>query len=201
MLFAQLEKAAEQLPQDKSTWLIIGAVVLGAIVLVAVLRSLLAGGRKPVDPEQGLGENLRDYPPAPGVPSSRRLTVHGVPVRLRLVVVAPTGRQQEDISPDKVAGILDDIYHGLARFVREDRPRVKVWPPQLSVAGFAPTFHRLVRTPDPKGKPSRWVLVAGPAKIGSRPILVGLALYADEPVKLGQLSLEATAWPDVLRVR
>jgi hypothetical protein len=165
------------------------------------LRSLFAGRRKAVNPEQGLGENLREFPPAPGVPSSRRLTVHGVPVRVRLVVVAPTGRQQEDIAPDQIAGILDDIHRGLARFLREDRPRVKVWPPQLSVAGFAPTFHRLVRSPDPKGKPSRWILVAGPAKVGGRPILLGLALYADEPVKMGQLILDTTDWLEALRIR
>jgi hypothetical protein len=193
MLLAQLDKLTEQ-P------LVIIAAVVGVIVVIVLLRMLLGGGRKSHDPVGSLRENLADYPPAPGVPGARRLRMHGVPVRLRLVVVAPTGKQQEEITPDQVSELLDDVHRGLANFVRSDKSRVKVWPPQLSVAGFAPTFHRLVISPEPQGKPSRWVRAAGPVKAGGRPILLGLALYADEPVKLGLLVLEAHEWADALRI-
>jgi hypothetical protein len=193
MVLAQLDKLTEQ------PWIIIAGVV-AVIAVIVLLRTLLGAGKKPHDPVGGLRENLADYPPAPGVPGSRRLRIHGVPVRLRLVVVAPTGKQQEDITPDEVSELLDDVHRGLANFLRSDKPRVKVWPPQLSVAGFAPTFHRLVACPDPQGKPSRWVRAAGPVKAGGRPILLGLALYADEPVKLGLIVFEAHEWADALRI-
>ena len=101
--------------------------------------------------------------------------MNGEPVRVRLVVVAPTGKQQDPITPDDVPELLDDVVRGLGGFVKADKPRVRVWPPQLSVAGFAPTFHRLVESPDAGKQSSRWVKLAGPARTGKRPILLGLA--------------------------
>jgi hypothetical protein len=116
------------------------------------------------------------------------------------VVVAPVGRLQEPISPAHVPGLLDDVLHGLGRYVTADKPRVKVWPAQLSATGFAPTFHRLVASPDPPGRPSRWVKLAGPARAGQRPILLGLALWADEACKLGDMHVEGAEWKRALQI-
>ena len=96
--------------------------------------------------------------------------------------------------------LLDDVLRGLGRFVAADKPRVRVWPPQLSVAGFAPTFHRLVGVAGRRPGASRWVKLAGPARTGKRPILLGLAVLADEPVKLGDVQVETTEWGELLRV-
>jgi hypothetical protein len=197
MLLAQADGLADKL---KDNW-IVAAIGLGVLVALAVLyRIATSRPKRHPDPERGLREDLASYPPPPAAAGSERLTVDGVPVRVRLVVVAPVGRLQEATSPAHVPGLLDDVLRGLGRFVTTDKPRVKVWPPQLSVAGFAPTFHRLVRSPDPSGRPSRWVKVAGPARAGQRPILLGMALWADEPVKLGEVQVEPTEWHRVLGI-
>src|SRR3954466_6229044 len=61
------------------------AVGVGALIVLFVLLKLATGRKKkPVDLEKGQRENLAEYPPPPPV-SARRLTVNGLPVRLRLV--------------------------------------------------------------------------------------------------------------------
>jgi hypothetical protein len=126
--------------------------------------------------------------------------LEGIPVRVRLVVVAPQGREAT-IDAARIEGLLEEVVHGLGGVVRHDQPRVLVWPPQLSSQGFAPTFHRQVEKPEPEGRPSPWLLVAGPARAGARPILLGLGLLADRPTSLGRLTLNPDRWTDVLRVQ
>ena len=185
----------------------VGIVVLAVIGLLAVyvlarlagvLWRMLAAG-KGVS-EASLKEVLADYPPPPGQPGPRRLTVEGLPVRVRLVVVAPVGKEHP-IRPDEVEELLEQTVRGMKGIVLEDRPRVRVWPPQLSKQGFAPTFHRETEKPESEGRPSRWVLVAGPALAGRRPILLGLALWADTPNTLGRLTLDPGRWAEVVRVQ
>lgn len=196
MVWAQANDLAAA-AADHWVLLCVGAgVLVAAVVLVRI-----ATGRKrpPPDLERGLREAPAEYPPPPPV-SVPRLTVNGTPARVRLVVVAPTGKQQAAITPDDVPDLLDDIHRGLGAYMKADRPRVRVWPPQLSVAGFAPTFHRLVASPDAGRDRSRWVKLAGPARTGKRPVLLGLVLLADEPVKLGDVVVETTEWGELLRV-
>jgi hypothetical protein len=193
MLWAQLENIPDKV------WYIGGAVV-GVVFLLMIVRAILSS-KTGHDPDRGLGENLGEFPPPPHSPKgSRRLTVNGLAVRLRLVVVSPTGKQHGRMSPDEVGEMLDDLVRGISEVVEADKPRIKVWPPQLSQAGFAPTFHRQMTTPDPKGAKSRWVLAAGVAKVGGKPLLLGLALLADTPTKLGQLTLDGTEWAETLRI-
>jgi hypothetical protein len=196
-VWAQAEDVVNRV---KDNW-ICAAIVIGLLVALLVIARI-AGSRKkrPPDLEKGLREDLRAYPPPPAATGPRRLTVNGEPVRLRLVVVAPTGKLQDPISPDQVPELLDEVFHGLGGFVPTDKPRIKIWPPQLSVAGFAPTFHRLVESPDPEGTPSRWVKLAGPARTRQRPILLGLAFLADQACKLGDLHVETTEWGELLYI-
>ena len=197
MLWAQAEDVADRI---RNNW-IWAAVVIGLLVaLLAIARIAGSRKKKPPDLEKGLREDLRGYPPPPAPTGPRRLTVNGEPVRLRLVVVAPTGKLQEPTAPDHVSELLDEVFRGLGGFVQLDKPRIKIWPPQLSVAGFAPTFHRLVESPDPEGAPSRWVKLAGPARTSKHPILLGLAFQADQPCKLGELHVETTEWGELLYI-
>ncbi len=175
--------------------------VLALLGLLWAIKSRFFGARPAPDLQKGMRENLAEYPPPPADPGRRRLTFHGLPVRIRLVVVAPTGKNQAPIDPDQVPRMLDEVYAGISAVVKNDKPRIKVWPPQLSVAGFAPTFHRLVTSPDKPGQPSEWIKVAGPARAGNRPILLGLALLADEANEHGQVIFESHQWPDALRVQ
>ena len=196
MVWAQVNDLAEKVANN---WVLI-AVGAGGVIALLVLVRIATGRRKPhPDLEKGLREDLAEYPPPPPA-GGPRLTVNGTPARVRLVVVAPTGKQQVPITPDDVPELLDDVHRGLGQFVDADKPRVRVWPPQLSVAGFAPTFHRLVTSPEAGRPTSRWVKLAGPARTGNRPILLGLAVLADEPVKLGDVQVETTEWGELLRV-
>jgi hypothetical protein len=172
----------------------IGAVVLVLIVIALLMRR----GKRPVDPEQGLSENLAGFPPAPGKPGRRRLTVHGQPMRVRLVVVAPTGKKP--LSVDDAEALVGSLMHGMDEILKADRPRIRVWPVQYSNIGFAQSFFRRVFRPEPRGRMSNWVRVAGPAKSGATPILLGMALLADEQTDIDEIGLETPEWLDVVRV-
>jgi hypothetical protein len=183
---------------------IAGLVLVGLIAVYLLARMAgglwrLVAGHKP-KPKVTYAERLVDLPPLPGNPGPRRLTVEGMPVRVRLIVVAPVGKEQP-VDPHDLENLLDGVLVGLKGIVLEDRPRIRVWPPQLSKQGFAPTFHREIEKPEPEGRPSRWVLVAGPALAGRKPILLGLALWADSPNTLGRLTLDTTRWGEVLRIQ
>jgi hypothetical protein len=170
------------------------ALVLALFVCVVFLRR---GKKKPHrNPEAGLAEDLATYPPAPPTHGEYTLRVMNLPARIRLVVVAPVGKKPIE-DPE---GLLDQVLYGLGAAARQDKPRVKIWPPQLSSEGFAPTFFRLTRKPEPAGKPSGWVLLAGPARAGAQPILLGLALYSETPNQLGLMTMRELQWNEVMRV-
>ena len=197
MVFAQIDDVVNKVKSD-SNMIIYAAAGLGALVVLFVLFKIVTGKKKHPNLEKGQGETLADYPPPPPV-GPKQLHVNGVPARVRLVVIAPAGHQQA-VTADDAAQILNDVRKGLGNLLKSDRPRVKIWPAQLTLPGFAPTFHRLVVAPAAGGKPSRWVKVAGVARVGGKPVLLGLALYADEPTKLGELKLDHTDWAETLQV-
>ena len=176
-----------------------GAIAVGILLLLVVLIFLMSRGKKRVNPESGLDEDLSEYPPAPGKPGSRRLTVHGRPVRLRLVVVGPVGKRT--IAEGGVEALLDEVLRGLGTIANQDKPRIKIWPPQLSQQGFAPTFFRKTRCPDRAGKPSHWLLAAGPSRAGGRPVLLGLAMWADDKGPMEQKILTETEWDEALQIK
>ncbi|HKB40681.1 MAG TPA: hypothetical protein VKD72_29920 [Gemmataceae bacterium] len=187
-------------PAGYAVLAVAGLIVL--VVLVFVLTALwraVAGGRGRID-EGTLKEKLSELPMPPGNPGPRRLTVEGIPVRVRLVVVAPIGKDHPVVEAD-VEGLVDGVLRGMRDILAEDGPRVRIWPPQLSRQGFAPTFHRETEKPEAEGRPSRWILVAGPASVERKPILLGLALWADAPNTLGRVTLDASRWGEVLRIQ
>lgn len=170
----------------------------GAVLLLLLLILWLRRGRRPtLDPQAGLIENLADYPPAG--PGPQRLFLHGQPLRLRLVVLAPMGKRALP-ADGAVEPLLDLVLRGLGDIARQDRPRLRVWPAQLSHQGFAPTFFRLTHRPEPAGKPSPWILAAGPVRAGGQQFLLGLALCADTATDLGNLTLQANQWNEVFRI-
>lgn len=198
MSFSRIVPLAQQgLPIDLpgGTPTLIGAAVVGLLVLWLLVR-LLFGRKKPVDPEANLDQTLAELPPPPKGPRHYQLKVMNLPVRLRYVVVAPVGKRPLG----KVDSVLEQVFRGLGEVSIDDKPRVRPWPAQLSVAGFAPTFFRLTRRPEPDGKPSRWILLAGPARAGGAPVLLGLAVLTDAPTKTGLLTMTETEWGEVLDV-
>lgn len=182
--------------------LIYGGAAIGGLAVLLILFKVMGGKKKKghKDLEKSERENLDEYPDAPPMKPGRRLVLDGLDVRVRLVVFAPVGKEKRPIDIDEVPEMLDDILRGLSGFTKTDKPRVRVWKPQLSVAGWPPTFFRLVESPDDEGKKSHWIRVAGTIKIGGNPFLLGLALYSDEINKVGTLILEPTEWVKHLQI-
>jgi hypothetical protein len=189
---------------DQGGWWLVAAVgVLAALAFLVALANRLrrrSAAQRDALWERGLRENLAEYPPPPGKPGSSRLLVVGVPARLRLVVLAPVGKLAQ-VNPDTAGPLLDHVVHALGKIAQQDKPRIRVWPPQLSQHGFAVTFHRLTQKPEPDGQLSRWVLLAGQARVGVYHILLGLALLTDEKTSVGRRTLRPEQWTEVLRIR
>jgi hypothetical protein len=180
-------------------WIILGGgALVGLLLVVGVLGWLFRRPRDRPAPEEPQ-ERLAEFPPAPAAVGAARAHVENLAARVRLVIVAPVGKQIA-VSEEAVGPFLNQLVRGLGDVLTADRPRVRIWPSPLSVRGFAPTFFRGVVSPDPRGRPSHWVLLAGPTKIGSAQMLLGLALYADQPNNLGNMALEPNDWRNVLRV-
>jgi hypothetical protein len=210
-LMSQRFLLADLAPRVTSTPLplpVIGAavaVVAAALVILVIWRIAVATGRRrrrsaPEFDETSLMEDLASLPSPPELPAGGvRLSVRGVPVRVRLVVLAPLGRGGV-LSKDDAVPLLDQVVRGLGELTRQDKARVRVWPTQISGAGFHPRFMRLVPRPEGINEASRWVHVAGTARLGSQQILVGLALLAKNPVNLQGLALEPDGWYDLLRI-
>jgi hypothetical protein len=208
-----LQPWINQLPQGAQNFLNSGGWLLVAVFLALLILFVLAwmaravfralfGRRRPapIDSDRDFTEELIHCPMPEGHPGDRRLTVYHLPVRIRLVVVAPMGRES-DLDATAVEHLLDQVVSGLSDVARRDRPKIRVWPPQLSHTGFATAFHRRMHKPEPDNFASRWVLVAGRAQMGRQPLLVGFAFWSDEANMVGRLTLEPHQWLDVLRLR
>ena len=194
-LWADLPKLPFSIPGVPDGVAFLGAIGVGAFVVLLLLFAVMRRGKKG-DPETGLGEDLSTLPPAPKGPRHYQLYVMNQPARLRLVVIAPVGKK----TVGKVDSALEQIFRGLGEVSFDDKPRIRIWPAQLSTTGFAPTFFRLTRSPDAEGKPSRFVRLAGPARAGGMPVLLGLVVEVEDRSKLGKLTMTETQWGEVLRV-
>src|SRR5262245_2439083 len=102
------------LPAGVQIAIALGVLLVGGLLLLVllglILRALLR--RKPAPKAPNLQENLGEYPPLKSAGGDRRLNVEGVPVRLRLLVVAPAGNQSE-IDEEHLDAMLDRILPGL----------------------------------------------------------------------------------------
>jgi hypothetical protein len=147
-----------------------------------------------------LREDLSTYPLPPEAEGKERLTIYHVPVRIRLVVLAAAGKETE-IDPAQAESLLNRVIPGLGAIAKQDRPRVRIWPPQLSQQGFATGLFRHTVAPQKEGQPSPWVLVAGRSQFNQPALLLGLAFWAKEPNNVGRVSLEPHQWLDVLRIK
>ena len=195
------EGGARDFVQGAGWYAILG---LGGLVLLLILwmlvRKLRFKGDKPSTKQANLEEELSEYPPLKPSTGDRQLRAEGVPVRMRLVVVAPAGKDA-DVQADDVEEMLERVLPGLGEIYRGDKPRIKVWPRQLSYEGFAKQFQRYMITLEGEGEMSPWILLGGRAKLGTQQIMLGLALQAAKPTTVGRRTIEAHEWPTVLRVR
>jgi hypothetical protein len=200
------KELVDQLPEELreyALYLFGGIVCIGLFLVLLMLLAIakfLFGGKSKKGAAPKLVENLEEYPELKPSTGDRQLRVEGVPVRIRLVVVAPAGTLSE-VDPDEVGAMLSKILPGLEEIYAKDKPRVKVWPKQVSYQGFANHFHRCMITGAKPGEQTRWVLVAGRAKLGKYQIMLGLALQSVKPNTVGRRTVDSHEWASILRVR
>jgi len=177
-----------------------GAGLVVLLLLYVVLKGLFR--RTPPEPkDDDLTEHLEEFPALPPSTGDRRLLVEGVPVRLRLVVIAPPGAGAK-IDVENINRLLNAVLSGLGDIAATDKPSVRIWPRQHSYEGFAKIFHNNTVLPDDEDESStRWVMLAGRAKISGKQYLLGLGLEALKPTTVGRKTLKAHEWASVLRVR
>jgi hypothetical protein len=176
-------------------------VLVGLLVISRLVRLVFARRRRPfLESEKEFVVDLADCPLSAAPPQERQLTVYHIPVRMRLVVVAPVGREG-NLDERVVESLLDEVIPSLGDIARWDRPRIRIWPSPMSNQGFSIAFHRRLHKPDPDGHPSQWILVAGRAQAGRMPVMIGLGLWAEKPNMLGHINLEPHQWLDVLRLQ
>lgn len=192
---------------DQGGWylILLAAVLIFLLWVYSIVRRVaraLFGSGKSKTPRwaRELQEDLADYP-LPSEPfGDKRLLVKGVPARVRLLVMAPAGKNL-DLNATQAEQLLEWLVPGLGEIGMADDPKIRIWPAQYSFEGFATAFLHHTRSPDAPGKLSTWVLIAGAAKMGKQHIHVGLALWTAKPTSLGRIKLKSGHWLDLLRVQ
>ncbi|MBI2808563.1 MAG: hypothetical protein HYX68_26545 [Planctomycetes bacterium] len=174
--------------------------LVGLLLLIVVFRLLFGGRAKKSPYEKNLIEQLSEYPDLKTSSGDKQLRIEGVPVRVRLVVIAPAGTAS-DLDEDELGKILEQLLPGLGDVLKHDKPRVRVWPTQVSYQGFATHFHRNTVTGAAEGEQTRWAMIAGRIKVGKKQYMLGLALQSIKPNTVGRRTVDSHEWASVLRVR
>ncbi len=134
--------------------------------------------------------------------SGDHLVLFGVPVRLVVLVMAPSGREGGDLSKNELPGLVNHIVPGLLDVVAADQPLFRRWPPQLSSQGFMHSFFGNMALPGRRGVGTPWCSVAGRFETTDRTFLVGIVLCAREPNSMSETTVEQPGrWLEVLRVQ
>lgn len=187
---------------EEGRWAVIG-VVATLLFLLLLRATLKRWGKQPrMQVNQELLEEVGSYPPSPPLPvEAKPLMLYGLPVRIRLLVLGPLGHDAGTLDPDDINHIVERMVPGLAERLQLDLPRIRLWPTQLSQAGFLAAFRRNTQLPESEERVRRWVLVMGKVLRDGSPIAVGLALQSTEPNTLGPVVLQhAHQWMEVLRL-
>ena len=127
-----------------------------------------------------------------------QFTVKGLPAHMRLIILSMGNKSGGDLS--EADRILDWIKEDSALVASYDQPGVRLWPPFYSQDGFTSNLASNVPIPEPTGRKSHWVLLAGRVKMGRAVINVGMALYTDEASSLRLVKVRGDHWLDVLGV-
>src|ERR1051325_393693 len=122
-----------------AAYIVLGGACVGVffvlLIFLGIVRFIFGGGSKKGTKEQNLEEDLTEYPDLRSSSGDRQLRAEGVPVRLRLVVMAPAGTAS-DVDIDDVPDILEKVVQGLGAICKRDKPRIKIWPTSPSYKGF-----------------------------------------------------------------
>ncbi|HQR08815.1 MAG TPA: hypothetical protein PLN21_18485 [Gemmatales bacterium] len=186
---------------DEGRWAIVG--VVGAVVFLLILNSALKRWRRGQHQQANLEllEDMATFAPAPPLPAQERpLVLYGLPVRVRLIVLGPLGKDAGELQEQDVGPVVEQIVPGLKDRLQVDLPRVRLWPNQLSHNGFVAAFRRNTQLPQSDDRIKRWVIIVGKVLRDGSPVAVGLALQSNEANTLGPVVLQhAHQWMEILR--
>lgn len=175
-----------------------GAFVTFVVILLVVNRSRQSTAHSRVD--EDLSIDVTSLSPTE-VPAGVRLEFYGVPVRLMVLVIAPTGRG-EPLEKHELPTAIESLLPNLMTVLNQHQPIFRQWPAQLSSTGFQHVFFSNVHLPGDHGKGTPWCGVVGRFFVDGRPYLAGMACVADSPNGLSEVTVEHEGrWLDVLRVR
>ncbi len=191
----------------------ITVIVTAAIGLacIAVFVGLLGGGlfllfrrpgRRAADIEPNLHIDIAAFPCEGPPAEGPQLSVRHLPVRLVVVVTAPSGRDGAALDASDLPMALEFVTPGLGDVFRSHQPDVRCWPPQLSSEGFMHAFFRNADLPNDDGRGSPWCCIAGKFQAGDASFLLGLICCAAAPNSLTRIEApQPTDWQGVLSVR
>jgi hypothetical protein len=185
--------------EGRQTLFLIGGAVLVVLVMLALVRRWR--GRIKVPPSSDLLEDLSTYPPQiPLPPNAKTLTIYGLSVRMRLVVLAPLGLDAGTITAPEVNRLMDLAVPGLGERLALDLPKIRFWPTQLSHQGFVAAIRKNTQLPPTEPHLRHHVLVVGKVLRNGSPIGVGLVLQSAEPNTLGPVVLNYPhQWMEMMR--
>jgi hypothetical protein len=203
-----LPEPAQEFLAKGGWWLVLGVcAVIVLLWLRSLLRRLVHGVRRPKKKKRKmkkvgfkLKENLSWIGQGFTEEGPQQFTVNGLPAHLRLIILSMGNRSGGDLSEDMADRVLDWIKDDSAKVAAYDQPGVRLWPPFYSADGFATNLASNVPIPEPPGRKSHWVLVAGRVKMGRAIINVGLAFYTDEATSLRLIKLRGENWLKVVGV-
>jgi hypothetical protein len=131
----------------------------------------------------------------------KQATVRGTPARLRLVFVAPSDPKSGTSPWEPLAAILDAIHPGLGGATANDYPRVEVRPGAAAGGALRPTLESALQFPEPAGRPSRWVVLAGEVAWPGSSVPVGLGFFTDRPTAARVIEVPGGQWSEAVGVR
>ncbi len=189
-------------------WVVLGGCAVIVLLWVrALIRRLFHGIHRPKKKKRKmkkvgfkLKENLAWIGKGFTEEGPQQFTVKGLPAHMRLIILSTGNKSGGDLSEDMADRILDWIKEDSALVASYDQPGVRLWPPFYSQDGFASNLAANVPIPEPPGRKSHWVLLAGRVKMGRAVINVGIALYTDEASSLRLVKIRGDRWLDVLGV-
>lgn len=185
----------------------IGILVLlgGAAVLtlaLIVVGIVLMRRPKAVQQEPTLPSLDLDSLPTGEIPTEPRVEIYNIRMQWAAVVVAPAGRASELPELEQLTILFDDLSPGMSAAFIQHRPKLVLWPPQLSSEGFVRSFFRHVALPGNKGRGTPWCSLAGRVESSSDSVLVGIVCRSASANSLGQILVERPSkWLDILRIR
>jgi hypothetical protein len=128
----------------------------------------------------------------------RQATVHGVPARLRVLVMTPAARITGKAAvPAPLATFLDSIRPELSAITAADFPHVEVWSDQHAREHFRKTVETRIEFPEP----SSWVVLVGETTWAGSPAHIALGFLTLKPVESRIEDIPAGQWPQAIGIR